>query len=115
MKTTLFTSDSDRTQTQLAYKVRCYPWPEVPEAGKQLVSWRRHFVTTKQEILAALDEDMTTYQYRGRDYQIVWAFNNIPTKEEWDRKNGGFLITVDLRFSPAIKEMAVAIFSFYQY
>jgi hypothetical protein len=114
MKTTLFTSDSDRTQTQLAYKVRCYPWPEVPIAGKQLVSWRRHLVQTKSAVISCLDEDMTTYQYRGRVYSIVWTFNNIPTREEWERKTDNFLITVDLRFSPAIKEMAVAIFSFNQ-
>lgn len=114
MKATLFTTETDRTATQLAYKVRCYPWPEVPVAGRELISWRRHFVHCKKLVIACLDEDMTTYQYRGRAYNIVWAFNNVPTRDEWERKSDNFLITIDLRFSPAIKEMAVAIFSFNQ-
>lgn len=108
----LYTTVCDRTATQLAYKVRCFPWAQVPAAGKELVSWRRGLYLTKAQILLALDEDMTKLVFKLRDYTVVWAFNNIPTEQEWERKSDTFLIYADFRFSPAVKEHAVVVLDF---
>ena len=112
MANKLFTSTGERTDTQLAYKVRCFPWFDLPDAAKQLVSWRRYNAMYKSTFLERVNEDMTHYTFKGRNYQIVWAYNNVPTELEWERKSPMYLLSVDLRFSPAIKEMAVAILSF---
>jgi hypothetical protein len=108
----LFTSAADRTATQLAYKVRCFPWELVPPAGKALVSWRRLFVTPKHRIEAMLSDDMTKLLFGKREYLIVWSFGNVPTETEWNKKSDSFLISLDFRFSPAIKEMAVVVLDF---
>ena len=108
----LFTTEDDRRTTQLAYKVRCYPWYDLPDSGKDLVSWRRFTHLRKSELEARLNPELTTFYYRGREYHIVWTYNNIPTFLEWERKSDDYLISIDIRFSPAIKELGVAIFSF---
>lgn len=110
----LFTSSVDRTATQLAYTVKYSPFNELTPQAKQLISWRRALVMRKEQFVRGLDEEMTTYTYINRKYLIVWANNNVPTQIEWERKSPRFLLTVDMRFSPAIKELAVAILSFKQ-
>ena len=110
----LFTTSIDRTATQLAYKVKYFPWRDMPAAAKELISWRRYQVFSKKEITHHLSEDLTKFRYRGREYTIVWEHNNTPSQTEWERKTPQFLISVDIRFSPAIKELAVAVFSFCQ-
>jgi len=112
MKSSLFTSAADRTATQLAYKVRCFPWDLVPPAGKALVSWRRFRMTSKLQLLAMLSEDKTKLLHNNREYLIVWSFNNVPTETEWNKKSDNFLISLDFRFSPAIKELAVVVLDF---
>lgn len=102
----------DRQATQLAYMVKFYPWVEVPAAGKALVAWRRRQFMTKAQIELGLDEDKLLLTFRGRTYTIVWAYNNIPTEQEWIRKSAGFLIHTDFRVSPAIKEGAVVVLDF---
>lgn len=112
--TGLFTNAGtlDRQATQLAYTVKFYPWQSVPEAGKKLVSWRRSLVLTKQQIIISIDDDMLKLTYRGHTYLILWAYNNIPTEQEWLRKSNRFLIQADFRVSPAIKEGPVVILDF---
>lgn len=106
------TGTLDRQATQLAYMVKFYPWSVVPAAGKALVVWRRRQFMTKAQVEAGLDEDKLKLTHGGRTYKIVWAYNNIPTEQEWVRKSAGFLILVDFRVSPAIKEGAVVVFDF---
>ena len=102
----------DRQKTQLAYKVRCYPWDELSRAGKDLVVWRKFRYQKKLRLLDAVNEDKTLYYYQGSEFTIVWAFNNVPTEIEWDGKTDDYLIAVDLRISPAVPEGKIALLSF---
>ena len=115
MNNSLYTQAVDRTATQLAYSVNYYPWAALVPAAKSLVSWRRYFCIRKADFLQLLNEEKTKLLFNKREYQIVWEFNNIPTETEWNKKTPSYLLSVDLRFSPAIKGMAVAIISFYQH
>ena len=108
----LFSTSLSRQSTQLAYKVRCFPWQDLPDAGKKLVSWRRFTHMTKAQLLASVNEDKTMLLYRGREYLMLWSYGNKPTLTEWNKKSDSFQISVDIRFSPAIPELAVAILSF---
>lgn len=108
----LFTKEVNRQLTQLAYKISCYPWEAVPKAGRELVSWHRRLLLTKEKIIPQLDADMLIFNHKGKYYKIKWAYNNVPTQQEWERKPDNFHLVIDLRFSPAIPELAVAIFDF---
>ena len=102
----------DRQQTQLAYKVKYFPYNELPQSGKDLVVWKRNIYMRKQELEDRLNETKTLLNYQGKDYVILWAYNNIPTVMEWEGKSESFLIRIELRASPAIPEFAVAILNF---
>ena len=102
----------DRQQTQLAYKVKYFPFHELSPAAKELIVWGRTVYFRKQELEDRLNEAKTLLTYNGKDYVILWAYNNIPTEQEWDGKSESFLIRVELRASPAIPEFAVAILNF---
>lgn len=102
----------DRQATQLAYALKFYPWQAVPEAGKKLIAWRRAVFLTKDRIESLLDPEMLTISHKGYVYPIVWAYNNIPTEQEWKRKSDNFLIFADFRGSPVFKEGAVVILDF---
>jgi hypothetical protein len=102
----------DRQQTQLAYKVKYFPYNELPQSGKDLVVWKRNIYMRKQELEDRLDETKTLLNYQGKDYVILWAYNNIPTVMEWEGKSATFIIRIELRASPAIPEYAVAILNF---
>jgi hypothetical protein len=103
----------DRQRTQLAYKVKFFPWREVPTSAKLLVSWRRFIYRTKTEVLKDINDEMTCITYKNRCYTIVWEYNNIPTQQEWERKSDNYQLSCDFRFSPLIPELAVCILSFY--
>lgn len=102
----------DRQQTQLAYKVKYFPFAELSPAAKELIVWGKTVYFRKQELEDRLNEAKTLLTYNGKDYVILWAYNNIPTEMEWDGKSESFLIRVELRASPAIPEFAVAILNF---
>lgn len=102
----------DRQQTQLAYKVKFFPFNELSDAAKELVAWKKTVYMRKSDIEDRLDETKTKLTYNCKDYVIVWAYNNIPTEQEWEGKTDRFNIRVELRASPAIPEFAVAILNF---
>lgn len=108
----LFSKAVNRQYTQLAYKVRCYPWHDLPQAGKDLTRWHRKLILRKSEVLTMLDESMEHFIHEGRMYRIVWAYNNVPTEQEWNKKSDSWLVTIELRSSAAIPEVQVAIFNF---
>jgi len=107
-----FLATPDRQQTQLAYRVKFWPKSELTEGAKQLICWSKTVYLRKRQILAACMPDFETLVYKDRSYKIVWAYNNIPTEQEWDGKTDEFLIRVELRCSPAIDDFAVAILNF---
>ena len=107
----LYKEIHDRQETQLAYKIKFYPWQELSNKAKELIVRTSHEYFHKRDIVAGLDETMETFTLRATTYQIVWQYNNIPTQAEWEKKTDGYIIHVDFRFSPALPK-PVAIFSF---
>lgn len=100
----LFTTVEDPAQTQLAYKLKFYPKQKLNEYESQLI--RSNFWTkmTKAELLAVCTEDLThivgsSGLVKGGQFQINWAYGNIPTQLEWDRKPDDAVIWIELRVS----------------
>lgn len=107
----LFKEVNNRKETQLAYKIKFYPWQELSDKAKELIVLRKHNYYRKSEIICRLNETLETFTLRDTEYQIVWQYNNIPTELEWERKSNSYIIHIDFRFSPALNK-PVAIFSF---
>lgn len=105
----LFQSNVDRTHTQLAYKLKYFPFSQVSPAGRELVKMRRNFTLTKEQFLAKLDDTHSVLFANGREWKVVWAHNNIPTEEEWNKIADRAVMLLELRASPAIDGFAVAI------
>jgi hypothetical protein len=99
----LFNKVTDRTRTQLAYKLNYYPAEHLPDKTKVdwLVSNRvRYF--KKKDLLLLCDEDLTTITTKlgsPISYKINWAFSNIPTEQEWDKKSDGYIIRCEFRMT----------------
>jgi hypothetical protein len=102
----------DRQQTQLAYRIKYWPHAMLSPAAKELISFHKNIYMRKQDIDYALDETMEHLTINHRNYKIVWAYNNVPTEQEWQAKSPSYLVKTELRFSPAIPELAVVILSF---
>ena len=102
----------DRQQTQLAYKVKYFPQSQLTPGALDLICWKKSAYMHKHTILAACTDDLNFLTIKGRVYKIVWAYNCVPTEQEWNGKSDSFLIKVELRCSPAIPEYAVAILNF---
>lgn len=105
-------SRPDRTQTQLAYKVKYWPWRELTSSAHGLIRSNRIVHLRKSQILESLDDIQAGVIYQGCRYVIVWAYNNIPTEEEWNKRSDNSLITCEFRVSPATRCGAVVILSF---
>lgn len=102
----------DAQKTMLAYRVRHWPRSELSRAASdKLVSNKLRYMP-KHEVLASCNEDRTHIFVGSRRYAIAWAWNNIPTELEWDKKSDSYLIRVELRCSPLIKEGYLALLSF---
>lgn len=105
-------AEPDRQQTQLAYRIRYWPFIELSAAAIELISSHKRFSIEKRVILACCCEAKNTLTWRGWVYSIVWSYNNMPTEMEWDKVEESRLITMELRTSPAIAGYCVAILSF---
>lgn len=102
----------DAQKTMLAYRVRHWPISELsPTAKSKLISNKLKYLP-KWQILDCCDEARTHLWIGNRRYAIAWAWNNIPTELEWDKKSDSYLIRVELRCSPLIKEGYLALLSF---
>ena len=102
----------DRQQTQLAYRVKFFPYNALTESAKDLIVWSKLVYMRKGEIEDRLNEDKTRITYKSKDYVILWAYNNIPTQMEWEGKSESFNIRCEFRASPAIPEFAVCVMNF---
>jgi len=102
----------DRQQTQLAYRVKFFPFNTLSESAKDLIVWSKLVYMRKKDIEDSLNEDKTKIIYRSKEYVILWAYNNIPTQKEWEGKSESFNIRCEFRASPAIPEYAVCIMNF---
>lgn len=102
----------DRQQTQLAYRIKYWPWHELAKSARELVNYRQGIYLKVKQLELACNLEMTKLTLSRREWLIVWAYNNIPTEVEWAKQNSERLIRVELRCSVAIPEHAVAILSF---
>jgi hypothetical protein len=96
----------------LAYRVKYWPLSELSPAAKSKLVSAKLVYLPKHMILDACNEERTHMFFRDRRYALAWAWNNIPTQLEWDKKSDNYLIRVELRVSPLIKEGYLALLSF---
>jgi hypothetical protein len=117
----LYTVNSTRQDTQLAYRVRCFPWDVLSPAAKQLIVWRQGFYLRKMQLEALIlqpqqDDPCQVPEFLHSEkhgiFRIEWAYGSIPTQEEWDGKGDRFHIHVDLRISPACANSRIALLDF---
>ena len=106
----------DRSKTQLAQRIRYFPWANLSEAGRKLVTTHHIKVMSCREIedeLIRHPDFHEVFLLKGEHlYEVVWAFNMIPTKTEWEQHGPEGLLTVEFRLSPAIPDKRVAILRF---
>lgn len=102
----------DRQQTMLAYRIKYWPFSELSPAAKALIVANKKIYMPKYKVLSQCNETLETLERNGNQFQIVWAFNNVPTEKEWDGKSDSYLISVDFRWSAAIPGGRVALLSF---
>ena len=104
----------DRSKTQLAQRVACFPWNSLSESARALIHSHhiKTFTAGEVELLTIGPED-ETLRYGKHEYLVRWAYNCVPTRQEWEnhkRREG--LVTVEFRASPAIEGYRVAILRF---
>jgi len=104
----LFTSVDDRYKTQLAYEANYFPFWHMKLAHK--VVHQNIQYLTKEEVLHRCDETLSYMdqlplkrRFTEQPFLIRWAYGNIPTKLEWDRKYSKSIIIVEYRISPLIE------------
>lgn len=108
----LFTINTTRQDTQFAYRIKYFPWAELSFAAKELIVWRQAFFLKKAQVQAKLSDDMTQLYHSGHVWQIVWAYNSIPTQQEWEGKSDTFHIHLDFRCSPAVSDFRYVVLDF---
>ena len=102
----------DRKKTMLAYRVKYWPNSELSQVAKSKLVSNRVMYLPKWQILANCDDAKMHMWVAGTRYQIAWAWNNIPTEREWDKKSDNYLIRVERRISPLIEGGYLALLSF---
>ena len=110
----LFNRVNDRQQTQLAYKIKYFPYDDLSQTAKDLIPWKHHTYIKKIDIELHCNETKEAMYYKGRLYRIVWAYNSIPTEAEWNKRSDQELIRCEFRYSPAIPEGKIILLSFWQ-
>jgi hypothetical protein len=96
----------------LAYRVKHWPLSELSPAAKSKLVSNKLVYLPKHMIIAACNEEPDRMFFDGWGYPLAWAWNNIPTELEWDKKSDNYLIRVELRWSPLIPGGKVALLSF---
>jgi hypothetical protein len=127
----LFNNVNDRQRTRLAYMVKYYPYHELNSGGKDLIVWESHSILSKEQFVNNCNEELTKLAMRYHapskhldhlstaakktmsvpEYTIVWEYNNVPTKIEWDKLPPEQTIYCQFRRSPAIPELAIVLIS----
>jgi hypothetical protein len=105
-------SEPDRKKTMLAYRVKYWPNSELSQVAKSHIVRNKATYLRKSTIIELCNEDRTHLSFGGISYQIAWAWNNIPTEREWDKKSDSYLIRVERRISPLIEGGYLALLSF---
>ena len=104
----------DRSKTQLAQRIACFPWNSLSESARALIHSHHIKALSAGEVeLLITDSTAETMRYGKHEYLVRWAYNCVPTRQEWEtnRERGG-LVTVEFRASTAISGYRVAILRF---
>jgi hypothetical protein len=107
--TLLFSNKVDRSKTMLAYEANYFPFWHIKGTHKIVFSYKEYL--TKREVLQRCDETLSFMKqfpqhrkFTEQPFLIHWAYGNIPTKQEWDRKYSESVILVEYRISPLIAD-----------
>ena len=93
----LFRNSLD-TQSQLDYKLTYWPRHMLGSVARSLIFEETGpRVLRKENFLAGCNETMTHFTNLDDEFKIVWLFNNVPSKDEWERKSPTYLLTVSTR------------------
>lgn len=102
----------DRSKTQLAQRIACFPWNSLSESARALIH-SHHTKTLCCGEVELLETAEGTIRHGKHEYEVRWAYNCVPTLQEWEtHKEKGGLVTVEFRASPAISGYRVAILRF---
>ncbi len=105
-------SGPDRKKTMLAYRVKYWPNSELSQVAKTYIVHNKAIYLPKAPIIDLCNKDRTHLSFGNVSYLIAWAWNNIPTELEWDKKSDSYLIRVERRISPLIEGGCLALLSF---
>lgn len=104
---TLYTKQVDRYETMLAYEASFFPFWHMKEAHK--IVYSKGLWISKEKLLLRCDEDLSFIdllpqerKFSDEPFLIHWAYGNIPTKTEWDRRHKDSIIHLEYRISPLI-------------
>lgn len=94
---------ADRKDSSFAYALNYYPFFLLSEAQLKLIFYKKEIWTTKHQLLSRCDETKCFLVAPKSDslYKIHWAFNNIPTEEEWNKLTDCSTFCIEFRVSPA--------------
>ena len=102
----------DRSKTQLAQRIACFPWNSLSESARALIH-SHHIKTYTAGELELLETNEGTIRHGKHEYEVRWAYNCVPTRQEWEtHRDKGGLVTVEFRTSPVIPGYRVAILRF---
>lgn len=102
----------DSLKTMLAYRVKHWPRSELSRAAVDKIVSNKVIYLPKLELESRCNRELTHLLWNKHDYEIAWAWNNIPTELEWDKKSDSYLVRMELRWSPLIPGGKVALLSF---
>jgi DNA modification methylase len=108
----LFNRNTDRQHTQLAYRIKYFPYSQLSPKARELIVWKRNTLIRKGDIIDNCNETQEVLFHKGSLYKICWLHNTVPTEHEWNKKLDSYLVRCEFRRSPAIPELAIVLLSF---
>lgn len=107
----IFKDVYNRQETQLAYRIKYWPGKDLSPSALRLIRKTTKEILTKEELLDCMMEvdGKDCLILNDTSYEIVWAFNNMPTRNEFETMIGDRRLMIEYRVSPVIAGSAVAI------
>lgn len=100
----LFHESDDLRNTTLSYEATFFPLSSLCNI-KHKLAWRWSREVSKKDLLALLSEDQTHLVLPVKGLQVFpikWAYNSVPSEEEWNRLLPSSRFLVDARISGLI-------------